>query len=73
MAIHPKRTVEELERRLNERCESLLNVMKGFRDATHTTATGSEPGRAIKAQDIRFAVDDVSTALKEIKSQLGKG
>lgn len=73
MAIHPNRTVEELERRLNERCEALLKVMKGFREATHTTVIGSEPGRAIKSQDIRFAVDDVSTALKEIKSQLGKG
>jgi len=31
------------------------------------------PALFVRAEDIRFAVDDVATALKEIKARLGKG
>lgn len=46
--------------------------MRG-REATKMTATGDVPGLIVSAEDIRFAVDDVATALKEIKARLGKG
>lgn len=72
MAIHSKKEVESLLRRLTERHEALLRVMEG-KDTEKVTATGFVPGLSIKDEDIRFAVDDVSTALKEIKARLGKG
>lgn len=57
--------------RLQERHEALVEIMRG-REATPLTA--SQPaGLFVKAEDIRFAVDDVATALKEIKARLGKG
>ncbi|WP_155296062.1 hypothetical protein [Pseudomonas gelidaquae] len=45
--------------------------MRG-RDATLLTDRGA-PALVVSAEDIRFAVDDVATALKEIKARLGKG
>ena len=36
-------------------------------------AHGNEPDWYVSAEEIRFAVDDVATALKEIRSRLGKG
>lgn len=57
--------------RLQERHEALEKVMRG-RDATLLTDRGA-PALVVSAEDIRFAVDDVATALKEIKARLGKG
>lgn len=57
--------------RLQERHEALVEIMRG-REATRLTAKEA-PGLIVKAEDIRFAVDDVATALKEIKARLGKG
>jgi len=56
---------------LQERHEALAKVMCG-RDATMLTDREA-PGLVVSAEDIRFAVDDVATALKEIKARLGKG
>lgn len=73
MAIHSKADVERMARRLTERYEALLKVMDGVRETTHTTATGSVPGVIVRSEDIRYAVDDVATGIREIKSRLGKG
>ncbi|MDR8387434.1 hypothetical protein MKS85_18065 [Pseudomonas sp. JL2] len=72
MAIHSKKDVESLLQRLLERHEALVKIMNG-RETTKTTNLHTEPGVAVRAEDIRFAVDDVATALKEIKARLGKG
>jgi len=72
MAIHSKKDVEGLMVRLQERYDALVKIMRG-RETTKSTAIGEVPGLAVKAEDIRFAVDDVATALKEIKARLGKG
>ncbi|WP_321851120.1 hypothetical protein [Pseudomonas paraveronii] len=71
MGNHSKKEVERLLQRLQERHEALAKVMRG-RDATKLTDR-EEPGLVVSAEDIRFAVDDVATALKEIKARLGKG
>ncbi|MHC8310149.1 hypothetical protein ACYZUC_11130 [Pseudomonas sp. GT1P32] len=72
MAIHSKKDVEGLMVRLQDRYDALVKIMQG-RETTKMTATSEVPGLAVKAEDIRFAVDDVATALKEIKARLGKG
>ncbi|MRJ36253.1 hypothetical protein [Pseudomonas haemolytica] len=72
MAVHSKKEVEELVHRFAERYEALLEIMRG-KETEKLTASGIIPGLSVKAADIRFAVDDVATALKEIKSRLGKG
>ncbi|KJH73903.1 hypothetical protein [Pseudomonas sp. ES3-33] len=71
MGIHSKKDVEGLLQRLQERQAALVDIMRG-REAT-TSSTKEVPKLVVKAEDIRFAVDDVATALKEIKSRLGKG
>ena len=58
--------------RLQERHEALVEIMRG-RETKKLTVTGEVPGLLVEAEDIRFAVDDVATALKEIKARLGKG
>ncbi|WP_455928921.1 hypothetical protein [Pseudomonas fluorescens] len=72
MSSHSKKEVDGLLQRLQERHEALAKVMRG-REIKKMTATGEVPGLIVSAEDIRFAVDDVATALKEIKSRLGKG
>lgn len=73
MAIHSKIEVERLLQRLQARHDALVEIMRG-RETTKRDSFGEdEPGLVVRAEDIRFAVDDVSTALKEIKSRLGKG
>ncbi|MEX5628991.1 hypothetical protein [Pseudomonas marginalis] len=71
MGNHSKREVDRLLQRLQERHEALEKVMRG-RDATLLTDREA-PALVVSAEDIRFAVDDVATALKEIKARLGKG
>ena len=72
MAYHSKRDVESLMQRLQERHEALVKIMCG-RESTMLTRTGEVPALSVNAVDIRFAVDDVATALKNIKARLGKG
>ncbi|MBY8945154.1 hypothetical protein AB1462_19635 [Pseudomonas sp. SB113] len=71
MGTHSKKEVERLLQRLQERHEALEKVMRG-RDAIKLSDKEA-PGLVVSAEDIRFAVDDVATALKEIKARLGKG
>ncbi|MCT9825200.1 hypothetical protein ACM9HO_02145 [Pseudomonas sp. KHB2.9] len=71
MGTHSKKEVERLLQRLQERHEALTKVMRG-RDAIKLSDKEA-PGLVVSAEDIRFAVDDVATALKEIKARLGKG
>lgn len=72
MGNHSKKDVERLITRLQARHETLIEAMKG-RDAERLTVSGLQPGVAIDAEDIRFAVEDVAAALKEIRARLGKG
>jgi hypothetical protein len=72
MATHSKKDVESLMQRLQSRHEALVEIMRG-RETTKLGAMGEVPGLIVRAEDIRFAVDDVATALKEIKARLGKG
>lgn len=72
MGTHSKKEVENLLQRLQARHEALAKVMRG-RETTMLTVRGESPGLTVSAEDIRFAVDDVATALKEIKARLGKG
>lgn len=71
MADYSKKDVEQLVERLRERHEKLIEVMLG-RETERLTAKGMQPGVTVSGEDIRFAVDDVATALKEIRSRLGK-
>ncbi len=72
MGHHSKREVERLVGRLVERHDTLVKAMRG-REEERITEGGIQPGVTVNAEDIRFAVEDVATALKEIRSRLGKG
>nr|WP_134617970.1 hypothetical protein [Pseudomonas aeruginosa] len=72
MGHHSEKDVQRLIERLQERHDKLVKVMTGRSTQTHT-ASGSFPALAVNAEDIRFAVDDLATALKEIRSRRGKG
>ncbi|MFJ7788926.1 hypothetical protein [Pseudomonas sp. NPDC096925] len=73
MGFHQKNSeVERLAKRLTERYEALIAVMQGRETTRPQTGGGNIEGVWIRGEDIRFAVDDVATALKEIKSRLGK-
>lgn len=70
MGIHSQKDVERLIARLHERHEKLVQVMQG-RDSGLSEM--GNPKLLVSAEDIRFAVDDLATALKEIRTRLGKG
>lgn len=72
MGNHSHREVERLVARLQERYEKLVVVMKG-RESTLPLHEGRTPDLYVNSEDIRFAVDDLATALKEIRSRMGKG
>lgn len=72
MGIHSAKDVEGLIAALQERHEKLVAVMRG-KASTMMAIGGQQPGVYVKAEAIRFAADDVATALKEIRSRLGKG
>lgn len=72
MGNHSHREVERLVARLQERYEKLVVVMKG-RESRAPLQEGRTPDLYVSAEDIRFAVDDLATALKEIRSRMGKG
>ncbi|TGC21013.1 hypothetical protein CW310_31345 [Pseudomonas citronellolis] len=71
MGTHSQKDVEDLIERLQVRHEKLVEVMRG-RETERLTGSGMQTGIAISARDIRFAVDDVVTALKEVRGRLGK-
>ncbi len=72
MGNHSKSEVARLIGRLQERHNKLVEVMKG-RESAAPLDEGRTPDLYVSAEDIRFAVDDLATALKEIRSRMGKG
>ncbi|MDQ7987317.1 hypothetical protein QYS36_20440 [Pseudomonas sp. G34] len=72
MGYHTRKEVERLVDRLVERHDVLVKAMNG-REEERLTENGLQPRITVNAEDIRFAVEDVATALKEIRSRLGKG
>ncbi|MBO2927233.1 hypothetical protein [Metapseudomonas otitidis] len=56
--------------RLQERQAKLVTVMQGRKAAS---LKAEETQFYVSAEDIRFAVDDVATALKEVRARMGKG
>jgi hypothetical protein len=71
VGIHAEKNIEDLIAALQVRHENLVAVMRG-KPSTMMASTGQQTGIYIKAEAIRFAADDVATALKEIRSRLGK-
>ncbi|WP_026600520.1 hypothetical protein [Methylomonas sp. 11b] len=74
MAIHSENTVKKLKARLKERYDLLITAMDGRTinpDEAFRTAL-PETHRVVAPDDVRIAVDDFSTILKEIKATLGK-
>ncbi len=72
MGIHAPKDVNSLLAELQARYDRLLAVMQG-KESSMMTISGEKPGLYVKPEAIRFAVDDVGTALKEIRSRMGKG
>ena len=74
MSMHSKQAIQKLQNTLQERLDRLLKAIQG------TDVTGEEeilnglhgPHARIRSDDVRIAVDDFQTILKEIKATLGK-
>lgn len=74
MPMHSKHTIEKLQNTLQERLDRLLKAIQG------TDVTSEEermhglhrPHARVRSDDVRIAVDDFQTILKEIKATLGK-
>lgn len=71
MGLHEKKHVEALLAELQERYEKLLTVVRG-RETTMMTQLGERPALSINEDAVHIAADDLSTALRRIKSRLGK-
>jgi hypothetical protein len=74
MGIHSLSSIDKLEKQLQERHEKLVATMKGLeiskdemRMLQHTL-----PHRRVNAADVRVALDDFATIIKEIRASLGK-
>ena len=74
MGTHSLALIDKLEKQLLERHEKLVAAMQGrevskdeMRMLQHV-----HPQRWVNSGDVRVAVDDFATILKEIKSSLGK-
>ena len=74
MPIHPTYAVEKLQKQLQERLDRLLVAMHGKEVTESDLQLRSlrSPHRWVRSDDVRVAVDDFSTILKEIKASLGK-
>ncbi|MER0042785.1 hypothetical protein [Pseudomonas sp. MGal98] len=70
MVHHSKKEVEKLVERLDERHDKLVMAMRG-QDEEGLTDAGVQTRITVNAEDIRFAVEDVATALEEIRARLG--
>lgn len=73
MSSHSKAKIQKLEVALQERLDRLLKAMRG-------SDIGSEeqrmqgfhgPHASVRSDDVRIAVDDFQTILREIKATLG--
>lgn len=74
MSLHPTRKIEKLRAQLQERLDRLVSAMQGNEVSQSDLPLHSlhEPHRFVRADDVRVAVDDFSTILKETKASLGK-
>lgn len=74
MAYHSTAKIEKLHKQLQERLDRLVSAMYGKNVAEKDLPLRELkiPHQAVKADDVRIAVDDFSTILKEIKASLGK-
>ena len=74
MPNHSTYAVEKLQKQLQERLDRLLVAMSGKEVPESELPLHSlrGPHRWVKSDDVRVAVDDFSTILKEIKASLGK-
>jgi len=74
MPMHSKHTIQKLQNALQERLDRLLKAVQG------TGVTSEEermhglhgPHTKIRSDDVRIAVEDFQTILKETKATLGK-
>ncbi len=74
MPYQPKYKIEKLQNLLQQRLDNLFSAMQGSEvsDADHRLSSLTSPHRLIRSDDVRVAVDDFSTILKEVKATLGK-
>lgn len=74
MAIHSDLLVNKLTGKLKERVESLATAMNGSPLNTDEISRSNFPEtyRSVAPDDVRMAVDDFATILKEIRTTLGK-
>ncbi|WP_447896445.1 hypothetical protein [Stenotrophomonas acidaminiphila] len=73
MPYHSTAKIERLEKRLQERFDHLVKVVNGSEvSPKYLPSHSTGPHRSVFAEDVRIAVDDFSTILKEIKASLGK-
>jgi hypothetical protein len=74
MASHSQALIKKLEGKLKERYDNLVSCMGGRPvDETEIRAFNvPNDHRHVSSADVRIAIDDFSTILKEIKATLGK-
>lgn len=72
MGIHSKQLIANLQSQLDERMDNLKKVMEGRKPQSFEVADYPEPDiyAKVSASNIRIAVDDFSTILREIKRVL---
>ena len=74
MASHSKAKIQKLQDALQERLDRLLKAMRGTDIGSEEQRMHGLPGphASVRSDDVRIAVDDFQTILKEIKASLGK-
>lgn len=75
MAIHYSSKVERFENELQARYERLLSAIQGKEEIPlqDPALPATAPQRRVNASDVRLAVDDFASILKEIKVSFGRG
>ena len=74
MPYHSKAKTEKLHNALQERLDRLVTAMYGTDVHEEDAKRGGYHGPqvSVRSDDVRIAVDDFQTILKEIRSSLGK-
>lgn len=74
MPMHSKQTIEKLQNTLRERLDRLLTAIQGADITSEEERMHELPGphTKVRSDDVRIAVDDFQTILKEIRATLGK-
>lgn len=75
MAIHYSSKVERFENELQARYERLLSAIQGKEEIPlqDPSLPATALQRRVNASDVRLAVDDFASILKEIKVSFGRG